>query len=139
MKMAFLKSCLSYVFQFKGIKQALRDHFEGEERYMQLIANADGMWLKQGTSELHFLIDLCIYSSVHPLDYFLVFVKVFTDSEHTRLFLLGLLFPLTAQENLKMKSFCIICRTYTQIPIMLPEAPQSLWWVFFISNYFITL
>lgn len=70
------------------------------------------MCLKQGTSTLHFLMDLCIYSSVHPLDPFLVFVKVFTDSEHTCVFLPGLLFPRTAQQNLKVKSFCIIYRTY---------------------------
>lgn len=112
-KTALLKSCLSYVFQFEGTKQALRDHFEGVGGYIQPTVIADGMRLKQGTSTLHFLIDLYIYSSVHPLDSvsFLIFVKVFTDYEHTCLFLLGLLFPLTAQQNLKMKRFCVIYGT----------------------------
>jgi len=61
MKMALLKSCLSYVFQFEERKQALRDYYDEVEGYVQLIAIADGICLKQGTSILHFLIDLCIY------------------------------------------------------------------------------
>lgn len=76
MKMALLKSHFSYIFQFEGTKQAMRDQFEEAKGYIQLMTIADGICLQQGTSTLHFLIGSCIYSSVHSLNSFLVFAKV---------------------------------------------------------------